>query len=152
MITEYEEMHLIRPRLFLGSAEDRHRQSTNHASPITAFLCLVGHPEYYNFSYAPHQIVVTYPIVDGYGNTQKQFDECVMFLEQLMNTGHVVLIHCAQGISRSTTVLATYLAKKEDKKFFTVVEEIKQIRTFVNPNPDLVVLAREYLKEVPITK
>lgn len=147
--SDYQSMHQIRPRLWLGNANDRKEQSRS-SSVITAFLTVVGHPDYYNFSYTPHQVSITRPLVDGPGNTQAEFNQAVEYLKLLMDQEHSVLVHCAQGISRSTTVMATYLAKVEGKKFYESVEDIKKIRTFVNPNPALAALARVYLQEPPL--
>jgi len=142
-------MDQIRHNIYLGNMEDRFEQVyRSTTSPVTAMLTLVGHPDYYMPQHGTRHIFIEIPLADTYGNDPKLFADAVQSLEFLLKLKHIVLIHCAQGISRSPSVLATYLARKEHRKFFDVVNELQGKRTIVNPNPALVVLARKYLGEI----
>lgn len=78
-----------------------------------------------------------YPLKDGFVNDQEQFTEAVEMTRQRLREPGTVIVNCAAGISRSTTVSATALAAEEDRPFNTVVEEIKETRPQARPHPKL---------------
>ena len=94
--------------------------------------------------------VATYwhPLMDYWGNSQGEFVDAVEMLQKLMDEKVPTLIHCQMGISRSTTVLATWWAKDVGITFDQAVDVIRKMRPFVQPHPGLRELARRYLKEI----
>lgn len=52
----------------------------------------------------------------------------VKTLHSLLNAGHIVLVHCKQGRSRSPHIVATCIAEREGKSYAEVYEEIRFLR------------------------
>ncbi len=55
-----------------------------------------------------------------------------------------MLVHCAQGMSRSVSILAAYLMWKEHISTDTALEAIKSARPCSNPNEGFVAQLREF--------
>jgi predicted protein tyrosine phosphatase len=78
------------------------------------------------------------------------------FIDEAVESGHGILIHCQAGISRSTTSLSSWLMKKKTMSFEDCLALIRQKRSFVSPNfgfekqlraYEFVVLGREDAKD-----
>lgn len=65
-------------------------------------------------------------------NLYEHFDEALEFLEQ-PSTGYT-LVHCQQGISRSSTVCMAYLMKKLYWTFDDCFQHLKNVRPIISPN------------------
>ncbi len=91
-----------------------------------------------------------HPLLDWWGNSPDEFISAVETLTKLMSAKTPTLIHCQMGISRSTTVLATWWAKDVGCTFDEAVDVIRKMRPFVQPHYALREIAREYLKEIPV--
>lgn len=89
-----------------------------------------------------------HPLKDGYVNDQDQFIEAVDATRHRLSDKGTVIVNCAAGISRSTTVAATALAAEEELSFEAVVEEIKETRPKARPHPKLQLNALAYLATV----
>ncbi|ERH10172.1 MAG: Dual specificity phosphatase, catalytic domain protein [halophilic archaeon J07HX64] len=90
-----------------------------------------------------------HPLHDGSGNQFGLFAAAVDDSRSRLNEDGPVLVHCAAGISRSSTVITTTLAAEEGRGFDDVLGELKGHRERANPHPALRALAREYLDEEP---
>ena len=86
-----------------------------------------------------------HPLKDGYVNEQADFREAVEATRHRLQQPGTVIINCAAGISRSTTVSATAIAAEEGLAFDAVVEEIKATRPRARPHPKLQLNALAYL-------
>lgn len=86
-----------------------------------------------------------HPPKDGYLNDQQKFHDAVEATRQRLQQPGTVIINCAAGISRSTTVSATAIAAEEELAFDAVVEEIKETRPRARPHPKLQLNALAYL-------
>lgn len=58
----------------------------------------------------------------------------IPIIDQHLNKKEKVLIHCAQGISRSTSILAAYVMWKKKLPFDKVLKMIQEKRVVANPN------------------
>jgi protein-tyrosine phosphatase len=56
------------------------------------------------------------------------------FMDEALRSGGKVLVHCMAGISRSTSVLAYYLMKKNFDNYDTVIDYVRSKRPIINPN------------------
>lgn len=57
-------------------------------------------------------IVYWLPIADGLVPELDEMDDCINWLEEQIDSGRQVLIHCRFGVGRSGTILGSYLLKK----------------------------------------
>eukprot|EP00026_Physarum_polycephalum_P007638 Phypoly_transcript_07703.p1 GENE.Phypoly_transcript_07703~~Phypoly_transcript_07703.p1 ORF type:complete len:369 (+),score=52.75 Phypoly_transcript_07703:408-1514(+) len=74
------------------------------------------------------------------------FSQCHEFIE----TGRKesgVLVHCAAGISRSATVVLSYLMKTRKSNFDCELEYLRSVRPIVDPNPGFVKQLKLYEKQ-----
>ncbi len=81
-------------------------------------------------------------------NIKEHFDSTSEFIAQAKSENSKVLVHCAAGISRSTSLLLAYLMKKENMDLRSAYLHVKQIRSIVQPNSGFVLQLIEYEKEV----
>jgi len=75
------------------------------------------------------------PIIDD--NSQPighTFNEAFSFIERAKSTGSNVLIHCAQGRSRSVAITAAYVMKYEGMTYEQALQHIQKARQTAQPN------------------
>jgi len=65
----------------------------------------------------------------------KNFKESHQFIDEALGKGGKVLVHCYAGISRSSTLLGSYLMKKYGLTPEGAILHMKKIRPIVDPNP-----------------
>lgn len=86
-----------------------------------------------------------HPLKDGFVNDQQDFSEAVETTRKRLQQPGTVIVNCAAGISRSTTVAATAIAAAEELPFDAVVDDIKDTRPRARPHPKLQLNALAYL-------
>lgn len=59
----------------------------------------------------------------------------VDLMEEMMNQGETVLVHCAAGLSRSVFVGVMAVARKEDKEWTEIFKELKNEHPFAMIGP-----------------
>lgn len=64
----------------------------------------------------------------------KHFDSACAFIDSCRNVNGRILVHCAGGISRSTTICIAYLINAEKMSFALAFEMVKKHRRCTNPN------------------
>ncbi|KAG2377441.1 hypothetical protein C9374_009352 [Naegleria lovaniensis] len=67
-------------------------------------------------------------------NISKYFDETFQFIEQMNEQNKAVLVHCAAGISRSSTICIAYLMRKFNITLREAFFIVKKARSTVLPN------------------
>jgi atypical dual specificity phosphatase len=86
-----------------------------------------------------------HPLDDGANNRPAEFDAAVDTARALVRQTGPVLVHCAAGISRSSTVLATTLAVEEGTSFEGALTGVQRHRERAHPHPALREQARRYV-------
>ena len=77
-----------------------------------------------------------YPLDDSSSqNIEQYFEDSYNFIDHALNNEGRVFVHCYAGISRSATILTSYLAKKYNISPESALLYIKSIRDVVSPNP-----------------
>jgi len=71
----------------------------------------------------------------------------VDIVREVMAEEENVLVHCAAGISRSVTAVATALAAERDLSFEEAVNLVQESRSQGRPHPELVDHAQVYLSQ-----
>lgn len=64
----------------------------------------------------------------------KYFDDCSDFIDDAIDNGGKVYVHCMYGISRSATIVAAYLISKQGYNDITAIDLIQKYRPCINPN------------------
>ena len=89
-----------------------------------------------------------HPLKDGYVNDQAEFSAAVETTREHIRADGTVIVNCAAGISRSSTVIATAVAAEEDRSFGAALEAIKETRPRARPHSKLKLNAYAYLVNV----
>ena len=63
------------------------------------------------------------------------FDQCAKFMDDAIENGGKVYVHCMCGISRSATIIAAYLIYKYRFTDDTAIGLLKECRDCIDPNP-----------------
>lgn len=95
-----------------------------------------------------HQTSATtdhYPLNDGVINDPRVFGDAVETVREYYREDTVTLVHCAAGISRSSTVLATAIAAEEGYLIEGAVDTVRKYRERARPHPKLRINACDYL-------
>jgi len=71
------------------------------------------------------------------------FDKAIDFVNTALSSGGACLIHCAAGISRSTTMTCAYLMAKKNLSFKNALEHCRN-RRFVSPNSGFIVQLKQF--------
>jgi len=126
-------MDMILPRLYLGSLFASRDLSLLQRNNISHILVVgVELKQHYpqNFSY--HHVSID----DEEGELIiSHFKECISFIEEaLRDSEGNILIHCAAGVSRSSTVVIAYLMYKHKWTFEYAMDHVKHARPCVFPN------------------
>lgn len=77
-------------------------------------------------------------------NIYRYFKQGIEFIDK----SKIVFVHCAAGISRSSSFVIAYLMWKERITFDKAKENIKKCRPCVNPNEGFVIQLKEFEKEL----
>lgn len=75
------------------------------------------------------------------------FENSHSFIESGRNQSGV-LVHCAAGISRSATIVLSYLIKMRKSTFDQELEYLRNVRPIVDPNPGFVKQLKRYEKNL----
>jgi protein-tyrosine phosphatase len=62
------------------------------------------------------------------------FESCHSWIEAARNCGKAVFVHCAMGISRSTTIVCSHLMRRHGISAETALDRVRENRPIVLPN------------------
>lgn len=133
-------------RLFVSGYARAADLAKENPQGITAVLCVHQVMEY---EQDPNIIYMHVPFDDGSAIPQKQFVKCLGWLKFMYENGHKILIHCAAGISRSVTILASFMHYEGICDFNEALNRIKMNRPNASPAPAVVVSAKKMLHVHP---
>uniref|UniRef100_A0A6B2L519 Protein-serine/threonine phosphatase n=1 Tax=Arcella intermedia TaxID=1963864 RepID=A0A6B2L519_9EUKA len=75
-------------------------------------------------------------VQDEVGETISQFfEEATDFIDEALSKGGAVLVHCAQGVSRSASIVIAYIIKSQKMTFKEALLFVQNLRPEVSPNP-----------------
>lgn len=120
-------------RLWLGSlSAAQHRpvlKELNFSHILTVGEMPPKYPEEFTYLVIPLEDQNTSNLIEHFTKTHDFIDN---FFTTTKET--CLLIHCLAGVSRSTTVVISYLMKKLNMSFEEAFEHVRKERRFVNPN------------------
>lgn len=73
------------------------------------------------------------PTVDGTAPTLEHLRQGVEFIQQEIDDGGAVYVHCEAGVGRAVTMVAAYLVDKMEMTPFEAWSRLKVIRPFIRP-------------------
>lgn len=126
------DMDMIEEKLYLGNFDSTFKEQRLKSLGITHIL---GVMESFNF-YRKFE-GITYMQIEIYdfpkANILKHIPSSLTFISQAMQSGKV-LVHCQMGISRSASIVASYIMVSRSLEFRPAIELIRQSRPCVYPN------------------
>lgn len=103
--------------------------------------------------YAPYKNVMEIDIEDNYdAPIENHFIETHNFINEARVNNSKVLVHCKAGISRSATIVISYLMRYENISYIDAFFFVKDKRRCVMPNGGFVGKLEEYEKKLKIEK
>lgn len=130
-------MTKIRENLYLGHEFDAHMDAIAK-NKITVSLNVAND---LNDSIYPISklICIKVGLSDDLTNPPELINLAQVTLKSLINQGHIVLVHCRAGMSRSPHILALYLAASEGVSYSKVWAELRKLRPEVADKSKLTV-------------
>ena len=124
-----------RGRLFLGPQEAARKnalQELRNATVTGIVNCTLTYPNHHEKDDIEYCNV---PVNDESGGDLLVYMEgASQFIEHHVSRGGSVLVHCAMGVSRSTTVVMAYLIRYHNLSREQAYERVKQCRPTASPN------------------
>lgn len=118
---------VIPSKLYLGSMEDAKNLPMLTKLGVTHILNVTSDVENY---YERKFTYMNISVGDGVEGIGKHFQRAHSFIEE----SDVVFVHCRHGISRSATIVISYLMKKHSWSLEKTLEFVKEKRPIVNPH------------------
>lgn len=146
MIDCWTGMDQITEKIWLGDSHAAMDIKSLRQAGITAVLNVAKDWGFSNYK-DPSINYYHVGLIDGSGNEQYEFDAAVHTLESILHDGHKVLVHCHAGVSRSPTIVATYIAKQTGHSLNHSIDFVGEKRGIINPHLALRQLARKHLGE-----
>jgi protein-tyrosine phosphatase len=129
-------------RLFLGSLYDAERLGKANPLGITTVISL---SETAPCNTRREITYIHVPIDDAQPIPVDQFDAIMRAIADHIRSGKV-LIHCGSGVSRAPVITAAWMHLTGYKHFDAALEEIAELRPFINPSAIFVASVRGYLR------
>lgn len=144
-------MSKITDGLYLGDKTDASSKLWLRQHHISHILnATVEVPNYYPRDYNYLKLdVIDSPVQQLY----RSFEPSYQFIIAALNSGGTVLVHCAAGVSRSTSIVAYFLMKAEASRgrirsLEEVLRHIRSKRPIVNPNRGFITQLRSMSGDV----
>jgi len=119
--------------LYLGSHENAKSKQQLKDLGISHIINMAGEldNEYPNdFKYLSVKLDDT-----SSSNISEHFERTLQFIEEARAASSKVLVHCAMGISRSSSVVIAYLMHERGWSYEQAHEFVKSMRSCIKPNP-----------------
>ncbi|KAI7852167.1 protein-tyrosine phosphatase-like protein, partial [Circinella umbellata] len=130
------------PGVWIGGYKAFEDKSFLRKNKIEVILTLGHFKQQYSPEEFKHQII---PIADNpEANIIQYFPITNNFIDDALESGKRILVHCLAGVSRSPTIVAAYLMYKRALHPKAALAIIKQTRPFVNPNQGFMEQLRLY--------
>lgn len=141
----YFEIDEVYPNIFIGnfsSACQPDKLQNLGVTHIVTVLSGVGEMYPDKFKY------LTIDICDrNYSDIKQYFENSNCFIDNAINNGGKVFVHCKSGISRSATIVLAYLIKVKKMPLNLALNSIKSKRKIINPNDGFIAQLKLYEKE-----
>jgi len=139
-------MTQVTHRLFVGGYARAADLARENPHKITAVLCV---HQVMDYPKNPEIVYEHVPFSDGEGIPPEAFVKCLGWLKFMYEDGHTIYINCAAGISRSVTILASFMHYEGLMEFNDALDRIKLLRPNAGPAPLVLRSAKQMLKVYP---
>jgi protein-tyrosine phosphatase len=133
-------------RLFVSGYARAAELAEKNPHKITAVLCV---HQVMDYKKNPDIIYRHIPFNDGEKIPERQFAECLGWMKFMYENGHKILVHCAAGISRSVTILASFMHYEDICDYREALHRIKLNRPNADPAATVKASAAEMLHAWP---
>jgi dual specificity phosphatase 12 len=114
-------MDWVIPGVAIGAIEDALAHQRLREAGIRSILSLSDFPTLSGFGFAWRRVV----LIDGHGNDPALILDAVAHLEELYEQEPAVLVHCAEGKSRSVLIVTLFLARSHGLEFEEAYDLVK---------------------------
>ncbi|EGG19275.1 hypothetical protein DFA_02062 [Cavenderia fasciculata] len=135
-MTEEFDAQEVLPKLFIGSAAAAQSVTSLKDHNISHVLSISTNPPVYTRNEAFQCLSISIEDEEK-RDISTFFDQCHQFIDSGRTKGGI-LIHCTAGVSRSATVVISYLMNLFFKPFMYCFQFLKSIRPCVQPNKGFV--------------
>jgi protein-tyrosine phosphatase len=145
-------MSEITEQIWLGSYGDCANDLFLEERQITNILCCAEElPLRVGFPYSQEYIGYKVPLVDDKADekTKAYFLEGATVLDRWITTGKKVFVHCFAGISRSASVIITYLMIYKGWSFDLAFQHLKLRRPRIHPHSDFIPILKAIESKLP---
>ena len=145
-------MSEITEQIWLGSYGDSANDTFLQERKISHILCCAEElPLRVGFPYSQHYEGHKVPLVDDKADekTKAYFLEAATVLDGWVSTGKKVFVHCFAGISRSASVIITYLMVYKGWSFDLAFQHLKLRRPRIHPHSDFIPILRSIESKLP---
>ncbi|XP_020889395.1 dual specificity protein phosphatase 1B isoform X3 [Arabidopsis lyrata subsp. lyrata] len=145
-----KDLSEIQQGLFIGSVAEATNKDLLKSSNITHILTVAVAlaPPY------PDDFV--YKVIEVVDRDETDltvyFDECFSFIDQAIQSGGGVLVHCFMGMSRSVTIVVAFLMKKHGLGFSKAMELVRSRRHQAFPNSGFISQLQQFEKSLQVAK
>jgi protein-tyrosine phosphatase len=115
----------ILPDIAVGSIEDAMAHEMLRSEGIQSVLTVNDFPTLSGMGFNWRRV----SLIDGPGNAPGEVTAAVEALEELHRTAPAVLVHCAEGKSRSVLIVSLYIARLRRVPLPEAFELVKRSRT-----------------------
>ena len=126
-------MHEIEPGLWLGNyaaASDVHLLRSHN---IKAIVQCLDQRNPINGNYFSYHVICIDDLASV--NIKSHIPEAISFIHRHRLAGNNVLVHCAAGMSRSASIMISYMMAKYKLPFERALTLVRSKRACVSPNP-----------------
>jgi len=145
-ITSTFNAHEVFPNMYVGDVYAAHNTSELKKRNITHIVnmaCGVSPAFPKDFTY------LHIPILDcASENIQDHFHETSEFIQNALEQGGSVLIHCLKGVSRSATIAAAFVIKANLLSPVEAVQLLRKFRPVIKPNSGFMNQLEWYSREL----
>uniref|UniRef100_A0A915PKE6 Uncharacterized protein n=1 Tax=Setaria digitata TaxID=48799 RepID=A0A915PKE6_9BILA len=129
------QMANVAKGVYLGSQDVAHDYDILKAHNITHVInCATGVKNIFLGAIK----YLTFDVLDlPWTNLEQHFDKCHEFMWDAVESGGNVLVHCNAGVSRSATIVLSYIMRYNKMTLREALEHVNAIRK-VSPNPGFV--------------
>jgi len=138
--------HEVMPDVFVGDVYAAHNTcelKKRNITHIVNMACGVAPAYPQDFTY------MHIPLLDcASENIQDHFHKTSAFIQEALDQGGRVLIHCLKGISRSATIAAAFVVKYHSVSPSEAVQIMRKFRPIIKPNSGFMMQLEWYAREL----